>query len=83
MITDFVVSSFLAAFAALFGLIPAVGSAPSHGAFDGVAQQVVAFNDIFPLVTLLEVLGIILALEVAIYLWDLILFVYHQFWGSD
>jgi hypothetical protein len=83
MITDAIVSAFLGAFGALFGLIPNVGPEPDTDGFDGAAQQIALFADIFPLMTLLTIIGIITALEIAIYLWDLTLFVYHQIWGSN
>lgn len=84
MITDAIVSAFLGALEALLSLLPDTGPVVVSGASTtAVTGWAGAANSWVPVTLIVGVLGMLIAVELALVLWDLIVFVYHQFWGSD
>jgi hypothetical protein len=81
VVTDSIVTAVLAALEALLTLMPdwqwpqrtVVGTV----VFLGQA------NRVFPVATVAAMFGLFIALKLALGLWDLTLFVYHQFWGAS
>jgi len=82
MITDAIVSAFLAAVAALFSLLPSI-TLPDITPDMQLFQYARAFGNIVPLNDLFICVGISIGLHLLFNAWDLALFVYHQFWGSN
>ena len=82
MITKAVVDVFLSALDALFSLLPSWSFSPDSTAAGPLAWAVRA-NHVFPVFTLLTVLGLWVGLLVLLRTWDFGVFVYHQFWGSS
>lgn len=84
MITDALVSAILGALSALVGLFPSTGTVTlGQGTTTTITSWVGAANSFIPLQALITVIGALLALQLALYLWDLAVWVYHQVWGSD
>ena len=81
MITKWIIDAFMACLDALISLLPS-WSPPSIDSFSFVSIIYNA-NRVFPVITALLILGLIIALRLAMNLWDHAVFVYHQFWGSD
>lgn len=84
MITDLIIQAFMSGIGTLLGFLPETGP----GDIDAQASaSAVAFgttaNGFFPVHTIVVVLLALLALEIALLTWDLIVWIYHQFWGSD
>lgn len=81
MITDALVSWFLSALSAVFGLVPS-WSAPTDVASNFVGYSS-AFNRIIPLALLVTLILASLVMAGLLTLLDLGFKVYHQFWGSN
>lgn len=82
MITDLIVTAFLACIDAVFSLIPTF-DAPTLVSADSVSNYGMQFSRIVAIEWLLACcvisLGIILIMQVI----DLAFFLYHQFWGAS
>lgn len=85
MITDAVVVFLLQSVRAVLALVP--GWAPPPDAFGQVSVSLGALaavgNGYFPVVVTGVCLVLVLSLKVALLAWRVVLFVYHQFWGSN
>lgn len=82
MITDLIVTAMLGCLDAVFGLFPAF-TMPDSGTYTGALSWGLAFDGIFPVRTLFVCVAAAFGIELVLRLWDLTVFVYHQFWGSD
>lgn len=83
MITEFIINVFLASLDALTSLIPSF-TLPSFsengtGAFGTIGK----LNGLFPVMTLILCLASALIVILALNVWDLTVFIYHQFWGAN
>lgn len=86
MITDAVVQSFLAAVSALLTLVPAFtlpDFLAGEGAANTVAQGWRAANGVLPVYTIAQTLTAYLLVLLGLRLWDVAVWVFHQFWGSS
>lgn len=82
MITNLIVTAFLASVDALVSLFPSF-SMPSFSGPSSAIAAVANLNMLFPVCTLILCITSAVVIMIALYGWDAILWVYHQFWGSD
>lgn len=86
MISDLIITAFLGGLNALLSLMPdyELPISPTLIA-DGRSlwSNAVSLNSVVPLGTITKVIFAALTLRLLLILWDLIVFVYHQFWGSN
>lgn len=86
MIVDAIVSAFLSALSALLTLIPDVqlpdiqSSEITGGSFIGTA---VDFNGIAPIWLLIKMIALSITIHLAMLVFELALWAFHQVWGSD
>lgn len=80
MIVDFVISGFLAGLDALFSLFPTIAFFNNGPLYTRLPA---AMGQVFPLSFLIGTVLICLAIRIALSGWDVAIFVYHQFWGSN
>lgn len=83
MITKILVTAFLASLNALLTLLPSWTLPDMDDGGQIVGTYVYFINFIFPVVTILTVITASFALRGIMSGWDLIVWVYHQFWGGD
>lgn len=85
MIIDLLVDIVLTLVEALLALVPdfEVGNAPSEAAGHKIAGYATQIDSVFPVTTLLQVIAIGLLFAVALTVFRVSMFVYHQFWGSS
>lgn len=84
MIIKILVDAMLAAINALFSLIPGQDSGTlSVGDFESVTALVWNAGGIIPISQIVFAVTAIFGLKIAMIIYDLAIFVYHQFWGSD
>lgn len=87
MITETLLAVVMAFVKWFVGLVPDFGldlSGIDMGStFQQIGSGAAALNGWVPVVTLLGVLVVYLIVQVAMSVWGFILFVYHQFWGSE
>jgi len=71
--------------AGLFALVPStdLDSSAFGNAGSAVGGAIFGFNDYFPTVTFFQALAVVLAVWAVLGVWNLIVWVYHQFWGSS
>ena len=85
MIVDLVLSALFGGLAAVLNLMPSwtipTPDTTSVGTFIG--RSLLTINGVFPAYTLATCLGIVLALQLLLQGHDFVVWVYHQFWGSD
>jgi hypothetical protein len=85
VITEALISFVAQAARAVLGLVPQ-WSPPAH-AFGQMSHAFGAYaavgNGYFPVVVTGVCLGLVLALKVGLLAWRVVIFVYHQFWGSN
>lgn len=85
MITAWLLGLLLGTLSGMLGLIPG-GVLDMSGMVANVSMissLAGTLNGYFPLVTLGICLGVVLGLKLLMMGWRLVLFVYHQFWGSS
>ena len=82
MIVDLLSAAVLAGLTALLSLLPTF-SMPSAALYDGFLGDVGKVDHIFPIITLLQCLTVLLAVELLMRSWDVIVWIYHQIWGGD
>lgn len=82
MITDAFFGAIFGSLNALLGLIPAIGLPPADDQ-TGVIVWAGALSLVFPLAHLAIAMGSVIATRIGLQVWDLTVFIYHQFWGSD
>jgi len=81
VITEAIVSAFLSALSAVLGVLPDWDPPAVAGTTGmGVVARAAA---VFPVGSLVWAIVALLALELALQLWDLGVWVWHQFWGSS
>lgn len=84
MIIGLIVTAVLAGLDALVSLFPTIDISGLGGAgYDGTIHQIASIASILPLLTIVEAAGLVMAVVLALYAWDLIVWIYHQFWGSN
>jgi hypothetical protein len=85
VITDLVVQGFLAGIGALLGLMPTVtfATAGSTASFQEFGAQMHYANQFAPVESLAVVGLALFVLRLAMQLWVLIVWIYHQFWGAS
>lgn len=85
MITDALITFTLASFRAIVGLLPAwVVPVPALSAMSGFVGDAAARADgYFPVLTTIVCAGVVLTVRVGLLAWRVVIFVYHQFWGSN
>lgn len=81
MIIDLIVSAFLALIDGLVSLFPSF-TMPDELILTALTP-VLQLNPFFPVVTLFTTLIAAMVIELALRGWDLTVWVYHQFWGSE
>ena len=82
MITDAVLGALFGGISALLTLMPSWSFPTTSGGASYLAPLTYA-GHIIPIQTAATVFALLLALRVLLAGWDFVLFVYHQFWGSD
>jgi len=82
MITKWIVDAFLAGLDALLSLLPSF-TVPTWDNPNGALGQVANLNRVFPVCTLILCILAVVVVMLALYAWDALVFVYHQFWGSN
>lgn len=83
MIIDWILTAISAGINALISLGPSI-TIPTWDATNTNATTIVmTLNGIIPIYALMVSFFAILAVQLLLQIWDLIVFVYHQFWGSD
>lgn len=82
MITDIIISAFVAGIGALLDLLPTwtIPTIPVTSAPITAAEQL---SRVFPVMSVVVVLLLILGLKVLLGAFDVAVWVYHQFWGSS
>lgn len=84
MITDFVLSAIFGGINALLSLAPGSWTMPNPGnTWTALLMDIGQFNRLFPIVQVAAAASATFGLVVALTLWDVIPWVYHQFWGGD
>lgn len=83
MITEFIINIFLASIDALTGLFPSFDVPSFSESGSGVFGTIGMLNDLFPVLTLILCLGAAILVILGLNGWDAIVFIYHQFWGSN
>jgi hypothetical protein len=84
VITDLIVHAFLAGVGTLLGFLPDAGTGRiDQQASSSAAAWGTTANGFFPVTVTVFVLLALLVLETALLLWDLVVWIYHQFWGSE
>ena len=85
MITDAVVTFVLGLLTSTLDLVPAFSfpDAAAAGAGTKVAGIVAPIGAIIPLGTMAAAIGAGIAFSLALSGWRVVLFIYHQFWGSS
>lgn len=84
MITDLVVTAILGALTALLSLVPS-WTAPTMEGSSGLilGQYLSRMNTVLPMGTIVSIIAASLALRLILASWDSIVWLFHQFWGSD
>ncbi len=85
MITQLLVGIILGTISGMLSLAPSwqVDLSPLANAVHDFGHKAATFNGYFPLITLGLCLAIVFGLKAGMFGWRLILFIYHQFWGSS
>lgn len=84
MITDFVLNAIFGGIDALLSLAPNVGAPDTSAEVQRWNFALLdASNRVIPTKAMATVLLALLALKVAMLAFDAVVFVYHQFWGSQ
>lgn len=83
MIIGLIVLALLALVDGLVSFLPDVDLPDTFGETNPWLNAVLGMNAIIPVVALVKVIALALAVEVALRLWDLAVFVFHQFWGAS
>lgn len=84
MITDLIISTFLACIDAILSLIPNVSlPVPTPGATANIASVSFSMARIIPIITMMELAGVAIGIRLALQGYELALYIYHQFWGSN
>lgn len=83
MITDFVLNAIFGGISALLSLAPEASLPPTSSGGGWEIGLVHNLNNIIPIGTMASCLLALLALRIAMQGWDIAVFVYHQFWGTD
>lgn len=83
MIVDAVVSWVVTGLTAILGLIPSVTLPGEGSSYSQVAGWAYSANQVFPVGAAFAGLLTGIVVEAVIRGWDLTVFIYHQFWGSD
>ena len=84
MITDLIIRAFLGGINALLALLPSwsAPTAESNGSLV-FGRFVAEANGILPITTMVQIASLALSLRLLMSGWDLVVFIYHQFWGSE
>lgn len=82
MITDFVLGAIFSGINALLSLMPAMTlpALDERNQFFGIVKDA---DGIMPIFEIAAGLTAMVAIRLLIQSWDFVVFVYHQFWGSD
>lgn len=84
MITDLILELFTSILAGFLSLAPQVSfNAESIASIAGAINGLGAANGYFPVNTLAICLAAVMGLKVIMLGYRLLLFIYHQFWGSS
>lgn len=84
MITDAIISAFFGGVNALLSLLPSY-TLPTGLTNDSgrIGQTVAQLNDVFPVSTVAQIIGLALSLKLIMIGADVTIWIYHQFWGSS
>ena len=82
MITEWILNIFLAMIDGLVSLFPSF-SLPDWDAPSQSLAAVANMNRVFPVCTLILCIIAAVALNIALYAWEFVQFIYHQFWGAS
>lgn len=82
MITDVLVSAILGGLTALLSLLPSF-TMPDAGLYDGFMGNIIKVDYVFPIIFLFQCIVVLFTVELLMRSWDLIVWLYHQFWGGD
>lgn len=85
MITDAVLLGLSGFLTTLFDWLPTWTYVPEPTGEDGsgIVTLIGSANNVFPVLTIVQVLTAATVVRFALYTWDFIVWVYHQFWGSS
>lgn len=83
MITEFLLNGIFGGINALLGLMPDyVLPENTDGDKYSIGSYAAYANSVFPLATLVQITGLAIGLRALLQGWELIVWIYHQFWGS-
>lgn len=83
MITDFLFGGLIGMVNFLFSLIPSWNMPDLTSVETSIYNNMESANRVFPVDTLIYVLLAAIAVKILLASWDLLVFAYHQIWGSD
>lgn len=85
MITDLIITAVLGGINALLSLMPnwQLPTATENGFGGQIGQYAAMVDEFFPISTIVQIFLSWLGLRLLLAGWDFIVFVYHQFWGSN
>lgn len=81
MLINALVTAVLACVDALVSLFPSFSFTLPND--DIVISFIAGANRLMPLATALALIGTVLTLRLAMFGWDIVVWIFHQFWGSD
>lgn len=81
MITDFLITALLAGFDSVLSVLPTI-TLPDPDGYVGIGRVIGSIDAVFPLATMLVLLGITIAVELGLRSVEFGIWLYHQFWGS-
>lgn len=82
MLLDFLIAVLVSFVNAILSLLPTF-TFPSPNTTGGIFPLLGALGRVIPLSDIISIVLIALAIIIALYIWDALVFVYHQFWGSN
>jgi hypothetical protein len=82
VITEFLLVGFLAGLDAVLSLLPTFDM-PEPNTYLSGFRFITKANEVVPVVTLTVCIVALFAVELAMRAWDLVVWIYHQFWGSE
>lgn len=82
MITDLIVTAFLAGLDAVFSLLPSFDVSYVDSGFR-VGTLVGKMNQVVPILLILTLAAVAVGIRIILNIFDVGMFVYHQFWGAS
>lgn len=83
MVTDAILGALFAGIGALLSLFPTFTLPTIDGSHNQAILAVAQLNRVVPISTVIEALLAVLGVRLLLSGWDFVVWIYHQFWGSD